>query len=257
MVEEQKSDSDEYSIDSDLIANYLTGPKQRAVKFRYTFPKGTTLSEESMPFINQMCRAFVDMFQYPYGSMGIEDLDKFGEKTHLHIHIHCITYKSIDALRKAFKKLVKDYDEKREGNELYSLKECKDILHMKRFLRYPFKQSRRGLGYVEAFPNVFTSDFDLETQIECACEEWERLVEINRLKREKSLNPNTFEKFEIYMEDKTYNNLADIAGHIDEFYLVEKMSMNLSTMGGYIRTFARSKNIITKEQQVNKLLEFV
>lgn len=248
-MEEQKSDSD-------LIASYLTG-KQKAVKFRYTFPLGTTLTEESMPFISQMIDKLIDMLEFVYGSIGVEDLDKFGEKTHLHIHIHCVTHKSIDTLRKAFKKLVKDYDEKREGNELYSLKECKDIVHMNRFLRYPFKQSRRGLGYNEAFPNVFTPDFNVNTQIECACEEWERLVEINRLKREKSLNPNTFEKFEIYMEDKTYNNLADIAGHIDEFYLVEKMSMNLSTMGGYIRTFARSKNIITKEQQIKKLLEFV
>lgn len=228
-----------------------------AYKFRYTFPLGTTVTDESLPNIIGSLNKFVKMFNFTLGTIGIEDLDKFGEQTHLHIHIHCFSEKKIDALRKAFKKLMSTEGEKREGNELYSLKEAKDVDEQKRFLRYPFKQSRRGLGYNALFPNVFPADFDLETQIECACEEWERLVQVNRLKRERSLNPNTFEKFEIYMEDKKYLTLADIADHIDEFYLMEKMSMNIKTMGGYIRTFARSKNLITKSQNVAKLLEFV
>jgi len=240
-----------------LIESYLTG-KERPVKFRYTFPLGTTISEESMPFINDLVNKFIDMLDFRYGSIGIENMDRFGDITHLHVHIHCITSKSIDSLRKAFKVIVDKYGEKRKGKEVYSCKPPgEDLRCMNRFLRYPFKQTRRGLGYFSSHPNLFPPEFNLEIQMECAIEEWERLIEVNRMKREKALNPNTFEKFETYMEDKTYKSLADIAGHIDEFYLVEKMSMNLSTMGGYIRTFARSKNIITKEQQVQKLLEFV
>lgn len=242
--------------EGELLARFLSD-KQRAYKFRYTFPQGTKVDEDSVPVICQKIDEFRAVFAADYISVGIEELDKFGEQTHLHVHIHFISKKKIDAIRKAVVKVMKSDGEEREGNELYSLKEPKDILSVNRLMRYPFKQSRRGLGYLECFENVLPPDFNLDVQIECACEEWERLVQVNRLKRERSLNPNTFEKFEAYMEDKTYSSLADIAGHIDDFYLKEKMSMNLSTMGGYIRTFARSKNIITKEQQISKLLEFV
>lgn len=232
------------------------------IKFRYTFAQeyaDAAYKEEFQEALQGIASLFIEKMDPLFVTTGIEDLDKFGEQTHLHLHIHAVTPKKIDAIRKAVTKIFKEMEEPRKGNALYGLSQVKDCLDQKRLLRYPFKQSRRGLGSVSWTQALdkYPADFDYCMERELAVEEWERLVVVNRQKRERSLNPNTFEKFEEYMTDKKVISLADIAGHIHDFYLKEKMSMNLKTMGGYIRTYAVSKEIISRADNVAALLQNV
>jgi len=233
------------------------------IKFRYTFPGGFENfyeDESNHENIHNFVEKFIEKMDATYVTCGLEDLDKFGEKTHLHIHIHCVTPKKVDAIRKAVNKIFKEFEETRKGNCLYGLSQVKDLLDQNRLLRYPFKQGRRGLGDVSFLQdlNVLPEDYNYEVERECAIEEWERLVIVNRQKREKSLNPNTFEKFELYMTDQQEPKaVADVAGHIHDFYLKEKMSMNLKTMGGYVRTFSVQAGIISRSENIQKILENV
>jgi len=232
------------------------------VKFRYTFAGAYESYAEHPQFeesITGLISLFIEAINPLYVTCGLEDLDKFGEKTHLHVHIHAVTPKKIDAIRKAVTKIFKEMKEERKGNALYGLSQVKDCLDQKRLLRYPFKQTRRNLGDMSFLQklNVEPADFDHFLETELAVEEWERAVEVHRHKRERALNPNTFEKFEVYMSDKKVISLADIAGHIHDFYLKEKMSMNLKTMGGYIRTYAVSINVISRAENVAALLQNV
>lgn len=225
----------------------------RHLKFRYTF-NFTELTDENTEIMYDLVTQFVSKLQPIYVSCGLEDLDKFGEKTHLHVHIHTVTLMKVDAARKAVNTVFKAMKEERKGNSLYSCTEVKDILDQDRLLRYPWKQSRRGLGSLDDF-NILPADFELQIQRECAIDEWERLVVINRQKRERSLNPNTFEKFEEYMTPHEVKTTAEVAGHIHDFYLKEKMSMNLKTMGGYVRTFSVQQGIISRSENITKILE--
>lgn len=232
------------------------------IKFRYTFLphlQDAAYKEEFQDALKGLASLFIEKMDPLYVSTGIEDLDKFGEHTHLHLHIHCVTSKKVDAIRKAVQKVFKELEDPRKGTALYGLSQVKDCLDQKRLLRYPFKQSRRGLGSVSWTQELdkYPVDFDYCMERELAIEEWERLVVVNRQKRERALNPNTFEKFEEYMTDKEVITLGDIAGHIHDFYMKERMSMNLKTMGGYVRTFAVSRGIITREVNVVAILQNV
>jgi len=234
------------------------------IKFRYTFTGTYESYAEEHPELfedafSNLVSQFIEAINPLYVTCGLEDLDKFGEKTHLHVHIHAVTPKKIDAIRKAVQKIFKETGEERKGNALYGLSQVRDCLDQKRLLRYPYKQSRRNLGDMSFFQklNKEPADFDHFLETELAVEEWERAVEVNRHKRERALNPNTFEKFEAYMTDKEVISLADIAGHMHDFYLKEKMSMNLKTMGGYIRTYAVTTNIISRADNVASLLQNV
>lgn len=228
------------------------------IKFRYTF-FFPVIDEEMQPAVTSLIQMFIEKMNAVYVSVGLEDLDRFGDKTHLHVHIHVVTPKKVDAIRKAVTKIFKEMEEERKGTCLYGLSNVKDLLDQNRLLRYPLKQGRRGNGDVSFLKhlNIFPDDFNYEVERECAIEEWERLVIINRQKRERSLNPNTFEKFEEYMIDKTAKTISNVAGHINDFYLLEKMSMNLKTIGGYVRTFCVQKGIISREQNIMAILENV
>lgn len=233
------------------------------IKFRYTFASCFqsigSLNEDDMKGIALIAGLMVEKLDAVWVSVGIEDLDKFGESTHMHVHIHAVSPKKVDAIRKAMVKFMKEeLNEERKGNSLYSCTEVKDILDQNRLLRYPFKQGRRGNGDVDWLKhlNVLPPDYNYEVERECAIEEWERLVIVNRQKRERSLNPNTFEKFEDYMtKQDAVKTTAAVAGHIHDFYLKEKMSMNLKTMGGYVRTYSVQQGIISRSENVSKILE--
>jgi len=228
------------------------------IKFRYTFKFPDLLEEPSaLEMLPDIVSVFIEKMDAVYVTCGIEDLDKFGEKTHLHVHIHCITPKKVDAIRKAMTKIFKEMDEERKGNCLYGLSQVKDILDQNRLLRYPFKQARRGLGDIACLQklNKLPPDFNYEVERECAIEEWERLVVINRQKREKSLNPNTFEKFEMFMEKNGFvpGNVLECCAYLDDFYMQEKMSMNRATMGGYAITYSRSINLISRDENARAI----
>jgi hypothetical protein len=232
------------------------------IKFRYTFNFPGDLFQDMdesglTTMIPEIVSTFIEKMDAVYVTCGIEDLDKFGEKTHPHLHIHCITPKKVDAIRKAMTKIFKDMDESRKGNCLYGLSQVKDILDQNRLLRYPFKQGRRGLGDVSCIQhlNKLPPDFNYVVERECAIEEWERLVVINRQKREKSLNPNTFEKFEMFMEKNSYVpvDVLDCCRYLDRFYMQEKSSMNRKTMAGYAVTYSRTLGLITEDENARAI----
>lgn len=236
--------------------------KYKPVKFRYTFESVWTdkaYDDEFVEAAKYLTSLFINAIDPLYVTCGIEELNKMGEKTHLHIHIHAYTPVKVGTIRARIKKIFVEMGETRSGDALYGIAEVKDELERNRILRYPFKQSRRGLGSISWTQALdkYPADFDYFLERELAVEEWERLVLVHRKKLEKSLKPNTFEKFEEYMLDKTVNSLMDIALHIDKFYLDEGMSMNRKTMAGYVVTFARKKGLISAQENAAAILQCI
>lgn len=226
------------------------------IKFRYTFTF-PVLDEEMRPAVTSLIEMFIEKMNPVYVSVGIEDLDRFGDKTHLHVHIHVVTPKKVDAIRKAITKIFKEMEEERKGTCLYGLSNVKDLLDQNRLLRYPFKQGRRGNGDVSWLKhlNILPEDYNYEVERECAIEEWEKLVIVNRQKRERSLNPNTFEKFEVFMETNSYvpTDVLDTCRYLDRFYMLEKSSMNRNTMAGYAVTYSRTIGLITEDENARAI----
>jgi len=230
----------------------------RHIKFRYTFKFHDILDDpDAIAAMGVIAQTFIEKIDPLYVTCGLEDLDKFGEKTHPHIHIHAVTHKKVDAIRKAVQKIFKEMEEDRKGNCLYSLTEVKDILDENRLLRYPLKQSNRGFGDIAVLMELYKlpPDFEYNTQRTCAIEEWERLVAVNRQKRERSLNPNTFEKFELFMEENNYvpTDVLDCCRYMDRFYMKEKSSMNRKTMGGYAVTYSRMIGLLTEDENARAI----
>lgn len=217
-----------------------------AIKFRYTFretpPKNDVLT---------IIANFVRITEPVYVTSGYETLNSLGETTHPHIHIHITTDKTIGTVRKAVQRYLSSFDESdtRKGNAKYSCVEEKDVLDMERFLRYSWKQGGR-----EAFREKLPDGMNTECNLHSAREEYQRLVEFNRKKREKQQSPSTFDKIEEYLKDKEFESLEDIACHIDEFYLQKELSMNIATMSGYVLTYARKKGLLSKQEIVQKIL---
>lgn len=214
------------------------------IKIRYTFSENPTKDIIISKLTWLMC-----ITDYRVCTAGFETKNKLGETTHSHIHFHCHTEKSIGAIRKAMQRQFKEDDEKRKGNQLYSCCVEEDVKDDNRFFRYPWKQGGRITREGMREP-----DLELKMEIALAEEEYARMVEFNQKKVEKSLAPNTFDKLEEYISNKCVNNVEDILAHIDEYYLENKLSMNVSTMAGYGLTLGRKLNLITKKEMIQKML---
>lgn len=232
------------------------------IKFRYTFADGIPMNER-YKILNELSER-LEINDADYCSAGIEELDKLGDKTHPHVHIHYITYNKknlkdiLGSTRRKLQRYFGDIEEVRKGNCLYSLVEETDVKDVNRFLRYPYKQGGGDLGVFRKRLNRVPEDFDEVLEKALAKEEYERMVEFNRKKRDESLAPSTKDNLMKYLTDihqvNPFTNKLDIAEAIVNFYDQEEKSMNTSTMEGYLHLAVIRFGLMSKRDFAKKYL---
>lgn len=220
-------------------------------KFRYTFPDDADI-DELREEVGTYIAIFSQMFEPQLLTAGFETLDKCGEATHPHIHMHFTTSLTLGTMRKRFQRYAKDAGETRKGNHFYSLRAEEDVIDTHRFFRYPFKQGARGtcLGRIEMHNESFSEEFDEKIEIPLAIEEYERMVETNRKKIAKMLGASTYDKFVAWIKERTTDgrscrSIESVSMMISIFYADEGMAMNTATMAGYVRTYCVNEGIIS------------
>lgn len=230
------------------------------IKFRFTFADSIPISERYSMLSELSDRLALN--DAIYCTAGIEKLDKLGESTHEHIHIHYINLNEknlkdiIGSTRRKLQRYFTDIEEVRKGNCLYSLVEETDVLDMHRFLRYPYKQGGGDLGVFSKRLNRVPEVFDMEIEKKLAKEEYDRMVEFNRKKRDESLAPSTKDKLFSYLDDKhaqkAYKDELDILEDILKYYNVEEKSANQSTIMGFLNT-AKLRYALLSEREMAKM----
>lgn len=190
---------------------------------------------------------------------GFESKDKNGKPTHPHYHCHFAvdTEKhpkvNTGSLRKKIQRFLKDSEDERKGNAVYSLTQEKDVLEPQRFFRYPFKQGGRTFLNWEKLPE----DFDIDMQIALAEEEYARMVEQNNKKLDKLLRPNTKDKLFEYLDEckiTPQTEKVQILKLILIYYNREEMSANKQTIMGYLNTAMLRYKIQTEEEMAKEWL---
>lgn len=238
------------------------------VKLRYTFSGNELQYEAAMPKITELLGTLsLDQRSHQsrvkYMTIGVEELDKCGEKTHKHIHIHMLINDKLASMRKRLQRMFQRVEETRRGNVLYSLVEEDDVKDDCRFFRYVFKQSltegfpaeNRLIGRYQLYP----PDYDISLQSKLAYEEWSRDVEFNKKKLEKLLQPSTKDKLFEYLDavhqTHSFTNKRDILIMILMYYNQEEKSANQATIMGYLNTALMRYGIMTPEQMADLWLK--
>lgn len=228
------------------------------IKFRYTFLSNANVLQVSSE-LQSLLYSKIDMFRV----LGIERLDKLGEVTHTHLHIHFMTTEKHSAIVKRLQRYFKENDEQRKGNVLYSCKLLESVDDVNRFLRYPLKQCKFFNSEVEVRyckeRSKFPDDFDYDLQCELASEEYDRMVKFNVKKRDDALLPNTKDKLFEYLDGvhdlKPFQSKLQILESILIYYNQEEKSANQSTIMGYLNTALMRYSLMSPLEMAKKWLE--
>lgn len=239
------------------------------VKFRYTFNEDEQHAEAAMPKISELLGIITtDQRSYhsrvKYITIGVEQLDKCGENTKKHMHIHMLIDDKLASMRKRLQRYFISVDEKRKGNVLYSLTEEEDVKDPVRFFRYVFKQSGNTAYPLEnrilCKHQIYPPDFDVRLQCTIAYEEWMRDCEFNTKKKNDALKPSTKDMLFEYLDKINdtvgkFKTKIEILTAILQYYMQEEKSANQATIMGYLNTALLRYGLMTPEQMAELWLK--
>lgn len=194
---------------------------------------------------------------------GWETMDKYGEPTHPHIHIHFATNMAIGSFRQTFTRSDLYIDGKQAGvtgNRLYSIKEEKDVRDTDRFFRYVYKQGgdwfcnshHKNLPYSWRVGG-YTSE---EEQKKLAVEEYQNMVEVNRKLRDRKNAPNSCDRLLDYLSklEPVPTGETAILSAMVQYYVQRGQPANLNTLTGYMNVYLIRTGQLTAEGLVNRHL---
>lgn len=233
-------------------------------KFRFTF--STPLEQVSDDLVKELIGMLV-LSPERY-TVGFESLDKYGESTQSHMHVHWTTVDttSLDALRKRFQRWCKSNETHvngRKGNALYSLTHELDVKDHERFFRYPWKQYSSIVDLMNDMRRFSISLFDksqiyIDKHRELAYEEWSLAVDRNRSAREKLMRKQEGrDELFLYLEEwrSTIQTEKDVLMLIMKFYVEKEKSANKNTLLGYTYTACLKFGIISYSELASRWLE--
>lgn len=258
----------------------MAGEGGTYIKFRYTPPEITKWTREDyLKLVHwvhlKSCAKYI--------SFGVEQLDKLGEKTHQHIHIHLYTCKKAESkdgvhearagqLRKAFTRSDYYKDTEIRGNKLYSCKAVLDCKDPQRFFRYVWKQKSTDVpkthallsaympmynngGKQKFLPDSYTPETN-KFQVALAFDEWQRDVEFNRNNLEKKMNPANIDKVLGYLEaqEEPPTTPRDIMKKMLEYYTEQQMPANKNTLQGYMTIYLLRNKIVSYDDMADRFL---
>lgn len=215
------------------------------VKLRYTLDPTTSFpGREIANLVKGTIQEYLDIIDPYVVVIGYETKNKLGEETHPHIHLHFTTDKATDTIRKALTRKWKNEGDERTRAALYSLKHEEDVKDEDFFFRYPLKQGGENLFHKY---NVYPIGFDVELQIKLANEFYNTSVTVNRNKMEKELSKtSTYDKLQEYLDPLELKTTHEVMSKTYDFYLENKMAMNVNTIHGYCVTYCCATGLIDK-----------
>ena len=218
-------------------------------KFRFTF----TEQDKTFDYDKQIPRwkrisinlAKKLQEQYTIRKMtgGIETLNRAGDRTWCHLHIHFDATEQRDTIARYIKRYLSDtYDQQVVGVKYFSLKP--DVArHLEDFMRYPLKQ---GLDLKLCYG--YTED-ELQIMHGAAQSSYIKVQEINQQKIDKSDNSDTmFERLKKNLEQSDTTEKVALLILATKFYVEENKPINRNTIQGYVDTYRLQKGYITYEQ---------
>ena len=219
-------------------------------KFRFTFTEQDKKLEydKEIPRWKQISKYLVDKLlqQYTITKLtgGIETLNRAGDRTWCHLHLHFDAVENRDTIARFIKRYLADtYDQQVVGVKYFMLKP--DVArHLDDFMRYPLKQSLN-----EKLCYGYTKD-ELQVMHQAAQSSYLKCQEVNQAKMDKSDSSDTlFQRLKIYL-DKTSDNKSRISLLMlaTKFYVEEDKPINRNTIQGYVDTYMLQNEYITYEQ---------
>jgi len=217
-------------------------------KFRFTFTEQDKSFEyeKELPRFKTIARHLVQKLldTYNIGKLigGVETLNRAGDRTWCHLHIHFDAIENKETIARLIKRYLADnYTQNVTGVKYFMLKP--DVAkNIDEFMRYPLKQTfdkKLCYGY---------TDEELEIMHKVAQSSYMKCQEINQAKLDKSDTADTlFERLCRYLEQTQDNKKSPLLISATKFYVEENKPINRHTIVGYVDNYMLRKNLITYE----------
>lgn len=218
-------------------------------KFRFTFSEQdkTHDYEKNIPRWRTISRNLANKLisQYTISKMtgGIETLNKDGDRTWCHLHLHFDAIENRDTIAKYIKRYLTDtYDQTCHGPKSFSLKP-EAVRSLDDFYSYAIKQSLdKKLCY------GFT-DEQLEMSHGIGKGTFLKVQQVRQAKMDKQDNSDTmFERLKKHLEQTQEIKKGKLLIAATKFYVEENKPINRTTIMGYVDTYMLQKELITYEE---------
>jgi len=218
-------------------------------KFRFTFTEQDKeyKYDKEMPRWKQisvnLCNKLREQYTISKMTGGIETLNRAGDRTWCHLHVHFDAIEQRDTIARYIKRYLSEtYDQQVVGVKYFMLKP--DVArHLDDFMRYPLKQTlnpKLCYGYTEE---------ELQIMHAAAQSSYIKCQEINQQKMDKSDSSDTlFQRLIIYLDKTMVTQKIPLLINATKFYVEESKPINRNTIEGYVDTYMLQKQIITYEE---------
>jgi len=218
-------------------------------KFRFTFteqdktfdyndkiPRWRTISQ-------RLLTELLQHYTITHATGGIETLNKCGDRTWCHLHLHFDAIESKDTIRKFIDRFLTKYDQNHHGVKCISLKPEAMLRSKQDFYSYPMKQSfnyKLVYGYTEEEARLLH---------EIGKSSYLKVQQVNQQKLDKMDNSDTmFERLKTHLGHTTKTSKLDLLIEATKFYVKENKPINRTTVQGYVDTYMLQAELITYEQ---------
>lgn len=170
---------------------------------------------------------------------GVEEINKYGEKTKKHIHFNFESEDKKETMRTWLTRKAESFGFKLKGKEMYCLQQFPQPEDYERWIRYPIKECETPL-----VTNIPAQDL---TRLQlCAKDERARCIKLNIEKREYANQKSSyFDKICEHLEKTKFNTHRSIYIEICKKYVEDKKPLNHSTINGYTNIYMLQKSLIT------------
>lgn len=219
-------------------------------KFRFTFTEQDKTHEyaDQLPRWKAMSTHLVQklLSQYTITKLtgGIETLNKDGDRTWCHIHLHFDAIENKETILRFIKRYLSDtYDQAVVGVKCISLKPEAMLRSLDDFYNYPLKQTlNKKLCY--GF-----DDNRLEHMHDVAKASYLKVQQVRQAKMDKTDNSDTlFERLKKILDETQDTTKLALLIHATKFYVDEDKPINRHTIEGYVSTYMLQKGYMTYEE---------
>lgn len=218
-------------------------------KFRFTFTEQDKHHryEEEIPRWRSISKGLATKLveQYTITKMtgGIETLNKDGDRTWCHLHLHFDAIELKETIAKYIKRYLGDiYDQTVVGIKCFSLKPEAMLRSIDDFYQYPLKQSlNKSLcyGFTEA---------ELGHMHGVGKSSYLKVQQVRQQKMDKMDNSDTmFERLKKKLEQTQETKRGKLLVSATKFYVEENKPINRQTIQGYVDTYMLQKEFISYE----------
>jgi len=219
-------------------------------KFRFTFSEQDKTHEyvDQLPRWKAMSTHLVQKLLSHYTitklTGGIETLNKDGDRTWCHVHLHFDAVENKETILRFIKRYLSDtYDQQVVGVKCISLKPEAMLRSLDDFYNYPLKQSlNKKLCY------GFEDD-RLEHMHDVAKASYLKVQQVRQAKMDKTDNSDTlFERLKSNLDKTNFVNKLPLLIAATQFYVEEDKPINRHTIEGYVSTYMLQKGYMTYEE---------